>query len=44
VRLVSDAPARVRARLMLPGTDGRTHYATIVSPVFYDPQGEKQNV
>jgi len=26
------------------GTDGKTYTAKIVSAVFYDPEGEKQNV
>ena len=26
------------------GTDGKVYKAKIVNPVFYDPEGEKQNV
>jgi len=30
--------------LDFPGTDGKTYSAKIVDPVFYDKEGEKQNV
>jgi sarcosine oxidase subunit alpha len=42
--LVLNGPDRMGERLEFPGTDGKTHHARIVSPVFYDPEGEKQNV
>ncbi len=42
--LVLNGPDRMQEVLDFPGTDGRTHQARIVSPVFYDPEGEKQNV
>ena len=42
--LVLNGPERMGERLVFPGTDGVTHYARIVSPVFYDPEGEKQDV
>ncbi|MEL6450836.1 MAG: sarcosine oxidase subunit alpha family protein [Pseudomonadota bacterium] len=42
--LVLHGPDRMGEVLRFPGTDGTTYAATIVSPVFYDPEGEKQNV
>ncbi|MEM8577459.1 MAG: sarcosine oxidase subunit alpha family protein [Pseudomonadota bacterium] len=42
--LVKDGPDRIGETLQFPGTDGRTYHAQIVSPVFYDPEGEKQDV
>jgi sarcosine oxidase subunit alpha len=30
--------------LTVPGTDGKTYKARIVAPVFYDAEGEKQDV
>ena len=42
--LVLHGPDRMGEVLEFPGTDGKTYSAKIVSPVFYDPQGEKQNV
>ncbi|WP_299285709.1 sarcosine oxidase subunit alpha family protein [uncultured Tateyamaria sp.] len=42
--LVLHGPDRMGEVLEFPGTDGTTYKAKIVSPVFYDPDGEKQNV
>jgi sarcosine oxidase subunit alpha len=42
--LVLHGPDRMGEVLDFPGTDGKTYKAKIVSPVFYDPEGEKQNV
>ena len=42
--LVKHGPDRMGEVLNFPGTDGKQHQARIVSPVFYDPEGEKQNV
>ena len=42
--LVLHGPDRLGEVLDFPGTDGKTYQARIVSPVFYDPDGEKQNV
>ncbi|MEL7154903.1 MAG: glycine cleavage T C-terminal barrel domain-containing protein, partial [Pseudomonadota bacterium] len=42
--LVHNGPDRMGEVLTFPGTDGKRHQARIVSPVFYDPDGEKQNV
>ena len=42
--LVRRGPERLGEVLEFPGTDGRVYKARIVSPVFYDPEGEKQNV
>ncbi len=42
--LVKHGPDRMGEELEFPGTDGKTYRAKIVSPVFYDPEGEKQNV
>ena len=42
--LVLHGPDRMGEVLEFPGTDNSTYRAQIVSPVFYDPEGEKQNV
>jgi len=42
--LVHNGPARMGEVLEFPGTDGKTYSARIVDPVFYDKEGEKQNV
>ena len=42
--LVLHGPDRMGEVLDFPGTDGKTYQARIVSPVFFDPDGEKQNV
>ncbi|WP_121061913.1 sarcosine oxidase subunit alpha family protein [Chachezhania antarctica] len=42
--LVHRGPDRMGEVLEFPGTDEKTYRARIVSPVFYDPEGEKQNV
>lgn len=42
--LVHNGPDRMGEVLSFPGTDGKTCEAKIVDPVFYDKQGEKQNV
>ena len=42
--LVLDGPKRMGHVLNFPGTDGRAHEARIVSPIFFDPEGDKQNV
>ena len=42
--LVLNGPDRMGEVLEFPGTDDTTYKAKIVSPVFYDPDGEKQNV
>ncbi len=42
--LVKHGPDRMGDILTFPGTDGKEYQARIVSPVFYDPDGEKQNV
>ncbi|WP_050929950.1 sarcosine oxidase subunit alpha family protein [Aestuariivita boseongensis] len=42
--LVQHGPDRMGEVLEFPGTDGKTYKAKIVSPIFYDPEGEKQNV
>ena len=42
--LVKHGPDRMGEVLEFPGTDGKAYMAKIVSPVFYDPEGEKQNV
>ncbi|MEL6522436.1 MAG: glycine cleavage T C-terminal barrel domain-containing protein, partial [Pseudomonadota bacterium] len=41
--LVQNGPDRMGDLLDFPGTDGKTYQAKIVDPVFYDPDGEKQN-
>ena len=42
--LVENGPERMGDILKFPGTDGKVYEARIVSPVFFDPEGEKQNV
>ncbi len=42
--LVLNGPDRMGETLSFPGTDGKTYEAKIVDPVFYDRDGEKQNV
>ncbi|MEL6463387.1 MAG: sarcosine oxidase subunit alpha family protein [Pseudomonadota bacterium] len=42
--LVLRGPDRLGEVIEFPGTDGTVYKAKIVSPVFYDPDGEKQNV
>ena len=42
--LVLNGPDRMGETLEFPGTDGKTYKARIVNPVFFDPEGEKQNV
>ncbi|MEO0389592.1 MAG: sarcosine oxidase subunit alpha family protein [Pseudomonadota bacterium] len=42
--LVLNGPDRMGDVLDFPGTDGKTYRARIVSPVFYDPKGDKANV
>ncbi|MFD2738868.1 sarcosine oxidase subunit alpha family protein [Sulfitobacter aestuarii] len=42
--LVHRGPDRMGELLRFPGTDGKTYEARIVDPVFYDKEGEKQNV
>ncbi|MEM6890521.1 MAG: sarcosine oxidase subunit alpha family protein [Pseudomonadota bacterium] len=42
--LVVRGPDRMGEVLAFPGTNGATYKARIVDPVFYDPEGEKQNV
>jgi sarcosine oxidase subunit alpha len=42
--LVENGPDRMGEVLEFPGTNGAIYKARIVTPVFYDPEGEKQNV
>jgi len=42
--LVHRGPDRMGEVLDFPGTDGKITSAKIVAPVFFDPEGEKQNV
>ena len=42
--LMLNGPDRMGEVLTFPGTDGKEYKAKIVSPVFYDPEGEKPNV
>ncbi len=42
--LVKDGPDRMGEVIAFPKVDGTTVHAKIVSPIFYDPEGEKQNV
>ena len=42
--LVLHGPERMGDILEFPKTDGGSVHAKIVSPVFFDPEGEKQNV
>ncbi|MEM0935235.1 MAG: sarcosine oxidase subunit alpha family protein [Pseudomonadota bacterium] len=42
--LVEHGPERMGEVLEFPGTDGTLYRARIVDPVFYDPEGAKQDV
>ncbi|WP_404362996.1 sarcosine oxidase subunit alpha family protein [Marinobacter sp.] len=42
--VVKGGQKRMGERVYLPMADGATHVAEIVSPVFYDPKGDRQNV
>ena len=42
--LVEHGPERMGELIVFPDGKGGTVTAKIVSPVFYDPEGEKQNV
>ena len=42
--LVKHGPKRMGEVIEFPGTDGTIYKAKIVDPVFYDKEGEKQNV
>jgi len=42
--LVLNGPDRMGEEIAFPGTDGKTYAARIVSAVFYDPEGKKQDV
>ncbi|SDI01164.1 sarcosine oxidase subunit alpha family protein [Lutimaribacter saemankumensis] len=42
--LVLNGPDRMGEVIEFPGTDGKTYKARIVDPVFFDKDGEKQNV
>ena len=42
--LVHNGPDRMGEIIRFPGLDGKTFEARIVDPVFYDKEGEKQNV
>ncbi len=42
--LVLHGPDRMGEEIEFPGTDGKSYCAKIVEPVFYDKDGEKQNV
>ncbi|MYM54228.1 sarcosine oxidase subunit alpha family protein [Thalassovita mangrovi] len=42
--LVLDGPDRMGEVIDFPGTDGKTYKARICDPVFFDKDGEKQNV
>ena len=42
--LVLNGPERMGEEITFPGTDGTEYAARIVDPVFYDKEGEKQNV
>ena len=42
--LVKGGPARMGGTVYLPLADGRTARAEVTSPIFYDPEGERQNV
>ncbi len=42
--LILNGPDRMGEVLEFPGTDGKTYQAKIVDPVFFDKDGEKQNV
>ena len=42
--LIKHGPDRMGEVVEFPGTDGKTYKAKIVDPIFYDKDGEKQNV
>ncbi|MDP5216669.1 sarcosine oxidase subunit alpha family protein [Ruegeria sp. 2205SS24-7] len=42
--LVKHGPDRMGEVIEIPGTDGKSYKAKIVEPIFYDKDGEKQNV
>ncbi|EEE36173.1 sarcosine oxidase, alpha subunit family [Rhodobacteraceae bacterium KLH11] len=42
--LIKHGPDRMGEIVEFPGTDGKAYKARIVDPVFYDKDGEKQNV
>ena len=42
--MIKGGRSRMGGQVYVSGTDGRTAAATICSPVFYDPAGERQNV
>ncbi|KUJ82183.1 sarcosine oxidase subunit alpha family protein [Ruegeria profundi] len=42
--LIKHGPDRMGEIVEFPGTDGKTYKAKIVDPIFYDKDGEKQNV
>jgi sarcosine oxidase subunit alpha len=42
--LVLHGPSRMGEVITFPCTDGKDYQAKIVNAVFYDPEGEKQNV
>ncbi|MDF3413318.1 sarcosine oxidase subunit alpha family protein [Sulfitobacter sp. M57] len=42
--LIHNGPDRMGEVVTFPGTDGKDYKAKIVNPVFYDADGEKQNV
>ena len=42
--LVKNGKNRMGDKIKAPLADGRIMSATITSPVFYDPDGERQNV
>lgn len=42
--VVKGGHKRLGERVYLPMADGKTHAAEIVSPIFYDPKGSRQNV
>ncbi len=42
--LIKHGPDRMGEIVEFPGTDGKTYKAKIVDPVFFDKDGEKQNV
>ncbi|WP_420586712.1 sarcosine oxidase subunit alpha family protein [Ruegeria sp.] len=42
--LIKHGPDRMGEIVEFPGTDGKTYKAKVVDPIFYDKDGEKQNV
>jgi sarcosine oxidase subunit alpha len=42
--LIKHGPDRMGEIVEFPGTDGKTYKAKIVDPIFFDKDGEKQNV